>query len=120
MLTLIILYLLFNKEIVKMLEVSHIYTLLDVHQDGLYKHEKFEDNEDTSGNERGYWGVPPWMKQKLDGNARKFPWPFKNKFKEWPCRYFTEEISNAFGRLYQNYNGAADDFARFWGHVARR
>ena len=96
------------------MEDNNIYTLLDVHQDGLYRHEEHTPNGE------GYWGVPPWIKQKLDGNARQFPWPIKKHLKTWTCRYFTEEISNAFGRLYQNYNGAADDFARFWGHVARR
>ena len=102
-----------------MLEDNHIYTLLDAHQDGLYRHDEYNSTS-TIQNERGYWGVPPWIKQKLDGNEHKFPWPFKKKFSPWICRYFTEEISAAFGRFYNNSNGAADDFARFWGHVARR
>ena len=103
-----------HQDQVKMLEENDIYSLLDAHQDGLFR----QNNTDSNG--QGYWGVPSWVKQKLVGNARKFPWPFKDKLKVWVCRYFTEEITNAFGRLYQNYNGTADDFARFWNHVAKR
>ena len=105
-----------------MLEDNHIYTLLDAHQDGLYRQEDPDADCEENGecNERGYWGVPPWIKQKLDGNEHKFPWPLKKHLSQWICRYFTEEISSAFGRFYNNSNGAADDFARFWGHVARR
>ena len=99
-----------------MLDDNNIYTLLDAHQDGLYKHKDYP----KGSKEHGHWGVPPWIKEKLDGNARKFPWPFKHNLTNFVCRYFTEEVSNAFGRFYQNYNGAADDFARFWGHVAKR
>ena len=94
------------------LERHSMYTLLDVHQDGLLFHE-------GSSAERGYYGVPQWMQEKLVGNDTTFPWPFK-KLNAWVCRYFTQETSNAFGRLYQNYKGAADEFAKFWGIVAHR
>ena len=67
-----------------------------------------------------YWGVPSWIKDKLVGNAKPFPWPFKQNRTEWVCDYFTEEILKGFGRFYKNYRGAADDFAKFWSIVAKR
>ena len=92
-----------------------------MHQDGLFL------GKNVTNETVGYWGVPPWIKEKLIGNAHKFPWPYKDKdnlFEDtllnWPCRYFTEEISNGFGRFYQNYNGTADYFADFWNTVADR
>ena len=91
-----------------------MYTLLDTHQDGLFP---FSYN----GTQYSYWGVPKWIKHRLVGKARPFPWPMKKyPFKIWPCRYFTDRLSNAFGLFYQNYNGTADDFARFWRYVAKR
>ena len=48
-----------------------------------------------------------------------YPWPLKEP-KVWDCGYFTEEISHAFGQFYDNVNGVADDFANFWGILARR
>jgi hypothetical protein len=25
----------------------------------------------------GYWGVPPWIKEKLKSPVHEFPWPFR-------------------------------------------
>ena len=67
-----------------------------------------------------YWGVPYWIKKKLDlplpGHA--FPWPFQDQLQHWECGYFAEEISRGFGKFYDNVNGVVDDFARFWAFVA--
>ena len=59
------------QEIVSNLEDNNIYTLLDVHQDVLWRVPEQYGNS--------YWGVPSWIKDKLVGNAKPFPWPFKDK-----------------------------------------
>lgn len=89
-----------------------MYTLLDLHQDVLWR---AEGNGMTSG----YWGVPPWIKDKLIDTAHQFPWPF-NGLKRWECGYLTEHISMAFQRFYSNENHVADDFAAFWEEMAKR
>ena len=85
-----------------------VYSLLDVHQDVLWK-----------THETGYWGVPPWIKAKVDVQTQEFPWPFK-KINRWECGYFTEEIAVGFEQIYNNVNGVANDFAKFWKLVAER
>ena len=42
------------------------------------------ENEDE-----GYWGVPPWIKHKVDNPGHYFPWPMK-KPTVWECGYFTQ------------------------------
>ena len=69
--------------------------------------------------DEGYWGVPPWVKHKMEPAEHLYPWPLKEP-KVWDCGYFTEEISHAFGQFYDNVNGVGDDFANFWGILARR
>ena len=69
--------------------------------------------------DEGYWGVPPWVKHKMEPPEHLFPWPLKEP-RVWDCGYFTEEISHGFGQFYDNVNGVADDFANFWGILARR
>ena len=91
-----------------------MYTLLDTHQDGLFP-------ITFNGTKDSYWGVPKWIKEKLDVKSRQFPWPMKKyPFKIWPCRYFTDKLSTAFGLFYDNYNETADNFAMFWKYVAKR
>ena len=91
-----------------------MYTLLDAHQDGLFP-------ITFNNTQHSYWGVPKWIKEKLEGKAHQFPWPMKNyPFKIWPCRYFTDEVSSAFGNFYENYNNTADAFAKFWKYTAKR
>ena len=85
-----------------------VYSLLDVHQDVLWQ---------THGS--GYWGVPKWIKEKLNVQTHEFPWPLK-EMKRWECGYLTEEISVGFDQMYNNVNGVAHDFANFWSLVAKR
>jgi len=58
-----------------------IYTILDMHQDVLWQ---AGENED-----QGYWGVPPWIKHKVDNPDHYFPWPMINPT-VWECGYFTQ------------------------------
>jgi hypothetical protein len=67
----------------------------------------------------GYWGVPPWIKHKVDDPDHYFPWPMVQP-NAWECGYFTHEISQGFGQFYDNVNGVADDFANFWKIIATR
>ncbi len=62
-----------------------IYTLLDMHQDVLWKSGVDDD-------ESGYWGVPPWIKHRFSKCDKEFPWPLE-EIQAWPCGYFTKEIS---------------------------
>ena len=99
---------LFSQEMVANLSTLGIYTLLDMHQDVLWQ---------THG--AGYWGVPPWIKDKLNVQTHEYPWPL-TEGDRWECGYFTEEIAFGFDQMYKNVNGVADDFARFWRMVAER
>ena len=98
------------KDIVENMESHGVYSLLDAHQDGLWE---------TQGNSASYWGVPPWIKDKLNVQTHEFPWPLK-AINRWECQYFTEEIAVGFEQMYKNANGVADDFANFWRLVAER
>ena len=86
-----------------------VYILLDMHQDVLWQAGSNED--------QGYWGVPKWIKNKLEMPKRLFPWPF-TQIAAWECGYLTEEVSRGFGQFYSNVNGVADSFAKFWGFLA--
>ena len=88
-----------------------IYTILDMHQDVLWQAGQNESE--------GYWGVPPWIKHKVDPPQHAFPWPMV-KPSVWECGYFTQEISQGFGQFFDNVNGVADDFANFWKIIANR
>ena len=99
---------------VKTLEDHKIYTLLDAHQDGLFEY------PDSNISGKGYWALPKWVKQKLVKGLHEYPWPLKQATSPWICRYFTEQVANSFGRLFQNYDGTQDDFARFWKYMAKR
>ena len=39
---------------------------------------------------------------------------------QWPNYHFSRSVSQAVGRLFNNYEGLLDKFARFWGKVAAR
>lgn len=99
---------------VKTLEDHKIYTLLDAHQDGLFEY------PDSNISGKGYWALPKWVKQKLVKGLHEYPWPLKQASTPWFCRYLTEQVANSLGRLYQNYDGTLDDFARFWKYIATR
>merc|ERR1712223_1241165 len=96
------------KEIVEKYKSDQMYFILDMHQDVLWE---------TPGNcpycPWQYWGVPFWIKEKLDLPlpGHEFPWPFHNQYQHWECGYFAEEISRGFGKFYDNVNGVVDDFA---------
>ncbi len=89
-----------------------IYTILDMHQDVLW--------QAGSNQDQGYWGVPKWIKDKLDQPSRLFPWPFTGTPWAWECGYLTEEVSRGFGQFFKNVNGVADDFANFWQIMAQQ
>ena len=58
------------KELVTKYGKEGIYTILDMHQDVLWKAGPLEDH--------GYWGIPKWIKTKLNPPKNLFPWPFTN------------------------------------------
>lgn len=57
------------KKIVQDYGQQGIYTILDMHQDVLWQ---AGENEN-----QGYWGIPKWIKDKMDLPEKLFPWPFK-------------------------------------------
>ncbi|XP_078663338.1 endoglycoceramidase-like [Branchiostoma floridae x Branchiostoma belcheri] len=79
-----------------------IYTILDMHQDGL---------------DSLYDGVPPWLVASFPPPEHPYPWPLKN-ITSWDQAYLTQQCSHNFQCLYDNYKGAADKMARFWKFVA--
>ncbi|XP_078583548.1 endoglycoceramidase-like [Branchiostoma floridae x Branchiostoma japonicum] len=79
-----------------------IYTILDMHQDGL---------------DSLYNGVPPWLISSFPPPDHPYPWPLKN-VTSWSQNYFTQRCSHNFQCLYDNYKGAADKMAGFWKFVA--
>ena len=56
------------KTVVEEYAKQNVYILLDMHQDVLWQ-------AGTNENQ-GYWGVPKWVKDKLEMPSRLFPWPF--------------------------------------------
>merc|ERR1719259_294842 len=94
---------------VDQMEEFGIYTLLDMHQDVLWEEKGI-----------GYWGVPPWIKEKMSVAAHEYPWPLVDTQTTWECGYFTEHIAVAFQRYYENQNGVLDDNARFYKEVSAR
>ncbi len=59
-----------------------------------------------------------WLKWKSLENL--YPSPFASEPNAWECGYFTREIAQGFGQIYDNVNGVADDFAQFWKILAQR
>ena len=47
-----------------------VHTILDAHQDVLWQYGEKSDKG-------GYWGVPPWIKDKFSKPKHEFPWPFE-------------------------------------------
>ncbi|OAQ99048.1 hypothetical protein LLEC1_02481 [Akanthomyces lecanii] len=111
------------KQQTKLAEEQGIYVLVDVHQDVLAKQ--------LCGH-----GVPNWFVKKgwITG-FRRFPFPLKltsfttdsNGFPspesqcnsiDWSLSYATVAVGNAFGRLYDNYDGLGDAFAAYWKKLA--
>ncbi|OAA41277.1 cellulase [Metarhizium rileyi] len=111
------------KKQVKMAEDHGLYVLVDVHQDVL------------AGQLCGH-GVPDWfVKQDWVSKDRGFPYPLKptpfpvdkDGFPspqslcgtiDWSLSYLSVAVGNAFGRLYNNYDGLGDAFAAYWKKLA--
>ncbi|EGX93179.1 cellulase, putative [Cordyceps militaris CM01] len=111
------------KQQTKLAEEQGIYVLVDVHQDVLA--------QQLCGH-----GVPDWfVKKDWITGFRRFPFPLKltpfttdsNGFPspksqcstiDWSLSYATVAVSNAFGRLYDNYDGLGDAFAAYWKKLA--
>ena len=72
------------------LESAGVYTLLDMHQDVLW------EEPTNQGSHNGYWGVPPWIKAKLNhSSAQPYPYPLEHYPSGimWGCGYFTDRIT---------------------------
>jgi len=94
------------KDIVAGLGRHGIYSYLDMHQDVL-----------TGTAE--YWGIPPWLADKMTPPSHPYPWPMESThgFSTWACGYFSQEISNKFQQLYTNHK---EEFANIWRTIANR
>ncbi|EXL74181.1 hypothetical protein FOPG_10610 [Fusarium oxysporum f. sp. conglutinans race 2 54008] len=111
------------KKQTKLAEEHGIYVLVDVHQDVLAKQ--------LCGH-----GVPDWfVKKDWVTGFRRFPFPQKlkpfttdtNGFPspqsqcntiDWSLSYLSVAVGNAFGRLYNNFDGLGDAFAAYWKKLA--
>ncbi|KAJ6779534.1 hypothetical protein PWT90_09763 [Aphanocladium album] len=111
------------KQQTKLAEEQGIYVLVDVHQDVLAKQ--------LCGH-----GVPDWfVRSDWVTGFRGFPFPQKlTPFKkdsngfispesqcdtiDWSISYTSVAVGNAFGRLYNNYDGLGDAFAAYWKKLA--
>ena len=71
-----------------------IYTLFDMHQDVLWVEKRSSDSYES-----GYWGVPPWVKDKIGNSSQAHPFPYP--MAHWPntggipwaCGYFSDKIA---------------------------
>ncbi|KAG0200821.1 hypothetical protein BGX28_006207 [Mortierella sp. GBA30] len=108
--------------IIKKLQDNGIYTLVDQHQDVLAPQ--------LCGH-----GVPLWfVKPGWVDAAHMMPYPQKAPFAvdangvpsdtdcnsiDWSTSYLDYAVGNAFGRLYNNYDGLGDTWAAYWTTVAK-
>ncbi|KAI8060176.1 glycoside hydrolase superfamily [Gongronella butleri] len=107
----------------KLAEDHGLYVLVDVHQDVL------------AGQFCGH-GVPDWFVKKdwvpswkmypvplkltpfaVDANGMPTPQSVCSSV-EWDLTYASVSVGNAFGRLYNNYDGLGDAFAAYWKQLA--
>ncbi|KNG88132.1 cellulase [Aspergillus nomiae NRRL 13137] len=111
------------KQQTKMAEDHGLYVLVDVHQDCLARQ--------LCGN-----GAPDWFVQKdWVSSGKMYPYPLKTTpfpvddrgfptpeslcgTVDWALSYTSVAIGNAFGRLYNNYDGLGDAFAAYWKKLA--
>lgn len=110
--------------IIKKLEDNNIYTLIDQHQDV------------WAAQICGH-GAPLWfMKQGWVTPSHMFPVPQKStpfavdangvpsdadcNSIDWATSYLNYAVGNAFGRLYNNYDGLGDAWAAYWKVLAQR
>ena len=97
------------ERIIARLAAHGIYTLLDMHQDGL------------SSKFCLYDGVPLWVINK-SSSRHAFPWPLTGPCSDrnWETNLLSEAVAKAYQDLYDNHNGMLDDFVRFWEFTAKQ
>ncbi|OAQ90098.1 cellulase [Purpureocillium lilacinum] len=111
------------KQQTKLAEDHGLYVLVDVHQDCL--------SRQFCGH-----GTPDWFaKSDWVSKGKMYPFPLKltpfpvdkNGFPtpqslcdtvDWSLSYTSVALGNAFGRLYNNYDGLGDAFAAYWKKLA--
>ncbi|KAF9552536.1 hypothetical protein BGW38_009458, partial [Lunasporangiospora selenospora] len=114
-------YLDITQGIIKKLQDNGIYTLVDQHQDV------------WAAQLCGH-GAPLWfVKSDWVVPGHRFPYPQKAPFSvdangvpasadcnsiDWATSYLDYAVGNAFGRLYNNYDGLGDAWAAYWKTVA--
>ncbi|KAK6335046.1 hypothetical protein TWF718_010488 [Orbilia javanica] len=115
-------YLDVTTHIIKKFEENGIYTMIDQHQDVW--------SAQTCGHGAPLWFVKKdWVKP-----AHRMPYPQKAPFKvdangvpseedcnsiDWATSYLDFAPANAFGRLYNNYDGLGDAWAAYWKVLAK-
>eukprot|EP00049_Salpingoeca_infusionum_P019093 m.360168 g.360168 ORF g.360168 m.360168 type:complete len:488 (+) comp18909_c0_seq1:45-1508(+) len=94
--------------IIENLAEHNIYTLFDMHQDGL------------SSKFCLYDGVPLWVINRSEPR-RAFPWPLPgNCSRPWAENELAEASGQAYSDLYHNTRGMRDAYVNFWQVVAKR
>ncbi|RVD83228.1 uncharacterized protein DFL_007624 [Arthrobotrys flagrans] len=115
-------YLDVTTHIIKKFEENGIYTMIDQHQDVW--------SAQTCGHGAPLWFVKKdWVKP-----AHRMPYPQKAPFAvdangvpsdddcnsiDWAVSYLDFAPANAFGRLYNNYDGLGDAWAAYWKVLAK-
>ncbi|KAG0226808.1 hypothetical protein BGW42_003347 [Actinomortierella wolfii] len=115
-------YLDIMKNIVKKLEDNGIYTLVDHHQDVWAAQ--------LCGHGAPLWFVKPdWVQANHQFPVPQKSTPFARDANgvpadsdcnsiDWSLSYLTYAVGNAFGRLYNNYDGLGDSWANYWKKLA--
>ena len=95
------------KTIVQRFAERGIYTLLDMHEDGL------------SSKFCLYDGAPLWVINKSTPK-HAFPWPLKGTdcSRPWGENLLSEAAATAYQDLYDNKEGMMDDLGKFWAYSA--
>eukprot|EP00055_Hartaetosiga_balthica_P013711 m.71469 g.71469 ORF g.71469 m.71469 type:complete len:487 (+) comp8350_c0_seq1:211-1671(+) len=95
------------EEIVNTLAKYDIYTLFDMHQDGL------------SSKFCLYDGIPLWVADRSTPR-HAFPWPLTGGCsRPWSENEITEACGQAYDDLYHNVEGMRDAYVKFWSYSAR-
>eukprot|EP00050_Salpingoeca_kvevrii_P001294 m.166711 g.166711 ORF g.166711 m.166711 type:complete len:499 (-) comp10338_c0_seq5:67-1563(-) len=98
-------------EIVERLAQRGMYTMFDVHQDGMSSYFCLYD------------GFPRWVVDKRSTPRHAFPWPLNASLpcqdRFWEKNFFSEAMGQAYQDFYNNHNGMQDAFANFWRHSAK-
>ena len=96
------------KQIISKMAAHGVYTLLDMHQDGL------------SSKFCLYDGVPLWVINK-SSSEHSFPWPLTGSCaRPWGENVITEAAATAYQDLYDNKLGMLDDMCTFWSRAAEQ